>query len=664
MVRAWAGVVACLAAACAHAPAPVPVTPAPPAPEISVAPAVPAPVACETTSSVDDEAWTYFELCTPHPIPPVQRAVAPFDDVELGVGVLDGHEQLLAYGFPDVRGAELRLVRVDRHLASDTGTPLLALVLPEDGPVRFAVTRVGLVWPVQSMGPPLDLAARCQHAIELLEQAWALPQRSDERAALEEEAGSACPATIAWPALLAEHPDLARRITDPFAGSADSWIAAFAPPWMGALYDRAIREFGVGHDDIALADVRACAALLPRVRPLLRRDDAWFERFAALSLIEDEIRRRAARPPWPPLDVPDGPLDAATVRARIDRLEDADLWREDDPLALVSAGPAAFEPLVACVESDLRVTRHVESTFGGHLRATSVCELCARDLTTAIEPDVRWLITGTRGSCATPEDRAILAASYRAYAAATAGRSEADAVFAVLADDGAGPSRWAGAAAYLTRPDAFGAEDVGCDEYDAYDCQDETSPDRPLPPPPAMPNAESLPEAARARLEALLVDRATRAAALDRDDDLIDLLRAATQWAPDTAAAALASVAVALARSITPAYDEEWTHLLAHAFGHAAPEATLPWLVGWERDVADGYWSAPRLLLSSIDIPLVAQRVGAALGHVRVTPELFEPDSGEFVRHLRALAATGFAPAGRLLRRVERSASAPRGAGL
>src|SRR4029079_2896904 len=116
-------------------------------------------------------------------------------------------------------------------------------------------------------------------------------------------------------------------------------------------------------------------------------------------------------------------------------------------------GDAAIEPLLACFESDDRLTRSVSFSrdFGSDRHLIPVFEAAYAALVGVLHTDKFGPAT-THGVDAAK--RAEVAAELRAYAKRAKGRSLAEQWYDTLADDNAPPWQWRDAALRIVQPAA------------------------------------------------------------------------------------------------------------------------------------------------------------------------------------------------------------------
>ena len=120
----------------------------------------PAPSEPELSSHLDDDGWRRWELPLEWPTPPERHTVPmPSRDDDLSELVRLRSENL-ARGVADPRGASLHDVSIPRRVLGTRSRSFTvrALVVPETrGGVRFAILG-GALWPIDGLGPALDLA--------------------------------------------------------------------------------------------------------------------------------------------------------------------------------------------------------------------------------------------------------------------------------------------------------------------------------------------------------------------------------------------------------------------------------------------------------------------------------------------------------------------------
>ncbi len=414
---------------CATAPIPPAVEPAPRVEDAATEESS----SCTFASEPGDDGWTQFTLCSPVPAWTGRPPVPAWSDVRLPRNVLQARERLLALGFPDVRGGELRDVEivVPNVWGRNQQRRVRAIVLPgDDAAPRFAVLPPGLVWPVHAMGPPIDPVASCGRALGLLEQAATHDRRTEEHWDLRTEANGECPTWWAWPILVDRGElELAARALAEWTAGADDIVRDAVVDSLHAAFERAITHYMQREDGIARADVAAMERLRPVAVSLgvAARELAYLE---PIDQLRPELERRAALGPRVPVDPPEeGPVPAALVPALIDALDEVDARQLIQPggvmladdsrvVALIRAGEPAIPALLECLEQDERLTRsvHFWRDFASQRFIIGVHEACYVAIASIIDEDF-FSIAGTSDDLSVHGEggRARVAAAVRTY---------------------------------------------------------------------------------------------------------------------------------------------------------------------------------------------------------------------------------------------------------
>jgi hypothetical protein len=438
------------------------------------------------------------------PTPPQQRQpwAAPADDFP--AEFLSATEALFLAGLSDPRGCEYRAVEVGTGSCwtGDGGVVAThAWVLPAAGGAgpRFAVCWNGLVYPAVSVGEAAELRADVLAAVKADEEAQArhAKERADfpfhrQRAYAEAvmvghqflaplqaclllRLGEQDLARRVWTAWEAGHrwdlPGNERGRRDPFLFLAEDWT------W--ALFDRAVCAHMRGDDRLALVTLRTLVAARDAVeaeaakrgmkRPdrFGRRDDKPLPYLSFLGqlpeLLADQERRAREPKRKPGLSRPADKTDR--VRELIRDLEDVAARQFEQPggvnldhdpvvAALIQENDAAVEPLLACLESDNRLTRSVRffRDFRRYRTVIPVHEAAFAALA-AILKTGSFPMKGPvdASTSAEPEGRKRLAAAVREHWQKYRGLPESEQWYRMLADDKA-PGQWMLAAHNIVQP--------------------------------------------------------------------------------------------------------------------------------------------------------------------------------------------------------------------
>jgi hypothetical protein len=361
-------------------------------------------------------------------------------------------------------------------------------VLPATGgDRRFAVCWNGLVYPVLSVGAPVDLRRDVLAVVEPVErQRKGEPNRVFGTGWAVGE-GGAVSTTLAdrlraCLLLRLEEEELARRM---WAACAEQPVQHekgpyldLATDWLWYLFDRTVGAHVRGDEPLALAGarllVRAQAAVEAEAarQGYERRDDHGsrpestkppyidFGTDPAALLADQELR---AASPSPSLATPAGQSDAVPERriaVLIQELNEVSEQQLGQPggvylpgasavQALVKEGDQAVTPLIDCLETDTRLTRsvHYWRNFARHRQVLPVRSAAYAALTEILKTS-RF---GTEPE-AGEEDWRKVAGRIRAYWKRYQDMPRIERWYRVLQDDAAGPEQWLEAAANITLP--------------------------------------------------------------------------------------------------------------------------------------------------------------------------------------------------------------------
>jgi hypothetical protein len=418
------------------------------------------------------------------PEPPHQRTAwhAP---AGVPTNVLSAVETLFAQGFPDPRGCEYRELEVEvGNVWNGKGSQakMRGWVLPAKGGEsrRFAICWNGLVYPATNIGGAADLHAEATNTA---------PQGGLRSNSAIGEAGSVCfTSALSTRRLLLLRrgetdaalrnwaPDqqmmLRVQTTNRAQSAASGRIEEYDPylelagDWGWALFDRTICAHMRGDEALALATARKLAEVQPKIeaeaaRRGFRRQEyydsarrgkakPYLDFLEQLPQLLADLERRARKGPRVSV-VESGLTNLPTPTERVAALvRDLELvqarqrsqpgWVNpaEDPIvqALIKEGDPAVEPLLDCLEKDMRLTRSVG--FGrDFFRGRTVIPVAS-----AARAALQAILHASFGGGA-PE--------MRAYWMKYKGLKLEDRWYAILKDDSAGVGRWREAAANITQ---------------------------------------------------------------------------------------------------------------------------------------------------------------------------------------------------------------------
>ena len=369
---------------------------------------------------------------------------------------------LFEQGLADPRGCEYRAIELT------DGTHAHGWVLPaKDGDrQRFAIRWNGLVRPLVSVGDKVDLKkdavipSEQQGPSETEDSSWQLWGRGDVFTALLLRLGEGDLASQLWAAHYPLPPtgNQVEAKEEPYPELASVW------GWH-QFHDGEV-AYQDGDDAAALLRFRKAMAFIKVAEPEAKKrgfEPRWRgKRFldeymdALPGMVADLERRvkdgkREAAVCFGPGRIPDPQQRIAALILRLDEVK-APTWGlnhaiipnfERDPIvvALIREGEPAVEPLLKCYVTDKRLTRSIGSS-GGYCRCEPVSEPAYVALAAILDFSPR--------STDEEEDREKLAARFRERL--QKGRTRAERLFQVLADDKAQPRDWLDAAAKLLSP--------------------------------------------------------------------------------------------------------------------------------------------------------------------------------------------------------------------
>jgi hypothetical protein len=401
---------------------------------------------------------------------------------------------LFEQGLADPRGCEYREVRfivgsVWGHHGIYTSH---GWVLPESSgtPGSFAVAWSGLVYPLQGIGGLADLEGDVRALLEADRALRKKVEAEDRRFSRGLEAWNE-KTSVSFSEILpikaclllrAGRTDLARELWEDWLQghpnedySRDPYLR-LAHDWAWARFDRLVCAHQRGEDRLALLDARALGPIGKAIddeadRRGFRRPDWMRRKDGKLSphlsfleslprlLVDFERRATEGSRPAAPVTLESVPDPVARIALLIQGLEDAIATQDSQPggvnlgdaevvQALVREGTAAVEPLLACLQTDERLTRSVEfhRDFHDSRNVLSVSEAAYAALqsifrTRSFSPekqafqDIREINSGAEGL------RAV-AARIREYSMRFEGKSDAERWLDLLADDAANVDAW------------------------------------------------------------------------------------------------------------------------------------------------------------------------------------------------------------------------------
>ena len=421
---------------------------------------------------------------------------------------VDASNELFTAGMADPRGCTYSEINIhigsvwsgDAGIVKTHGWVMSAQGLeipPSVGkpPATYAVCWNGLVYPVESVGPKADLKADITALIKADEKARADSARdrgpdsfyryrhalaeSDsishqsmlpDKACLLLRLGEVDLASGLWNAWRA---GMKENTNDDAAHLKDSYLM-LANDWVWALFDRAVTAHMRGDDALALTSARACAAAVENVeKTAVKRgfgqpdNNRKFMDFTApLAALIPDTERRLSHPRATddqPAAIKDPKARAVALIAQLDQVD----ARQDgqpggvslgsDPIVaqLISCGDPAIEPLIACLESDERLTRsvHFWRDFSTHRSLLGVHEAAYVALVGILEQSFFGTAsTGDDLSARGLDGRRKIASAIREYWNKVKDTPKEERWYKALADDKVSPNEWIQVAENIVQP--------------------------------------------------------------------------------------------------------------------------------------------------------------------------------------------------------------------
>lgn len=445
------------------------------------------------------------------PLPPAQDQPWTPPQTKLSPATVSAITELFKDGMADPRGCEYREIEVITGQKPRDGASVKThgWLMPAQGDQKFAVCWNGAVYPVISVGAPVDL----EHDVSLMlkndldevakEQAhwdavevdrkkqaelsgqtythvnwgsrWDLLRQEDQiiawnqlhpiKAALLLRLGKASLAEEVWHqwycAFSGKEPD------DPYLPLVDDWAYS--------LFVRAAWAHFNGEDHLALASAQALLPLQQAgtasaaAKKLVAGYSGMPQPYLRFldqipSLIADEQQRVNEASNTPVLQLNPQPQGPNLVKGLVHDLELVNELPDSSPgavnpmnspivQALVKQGDAAVEPLLSCYENDDRLTRSLDIDFGKPSRSIGFI-------------DVRWMAyvaicnilhvsdfgEPSKPNLSPSDRRHDDVERMRAYWQRSKGKSQAQVAYDTLNNDQASPGQWAQAVYYLVEP--------------------------------------------------------------------------------------------------------------------------------------------------------------------------------------------------------------------
>jgi len=314
------------------------------------------------------------------PVPPQQNEKWTPPATNLEPAVVDAITQLFKDGLPDPRGCEYREIEIAESKKWTFKTN--GWVLPGVGAQKYAIAWNGVMYPVVSVGVPVDLPkeiaaiAPNQRRFNGYGVGWPMSDQLSSNV----EVG-ALPIHVAFLLRLGEG-KLAEEMWD--AGYADQGNIPAPDPylemasvWLDRWYNRAVQAF-LNHDDAsALAICRQVSPVVARVKAAARAKgiaDPWpvtmySNHLWQLPVLEADLEKRVKENPYTPVvesgQPASGPERIAALIHDLEQSYAEQFWNPgeteivDDPTvqALIKEGYPAVEPLLKCLVEDNRLTR-------------------------------------------------------------------------------------------------------------------------------------------------------------------------------------------------------------------------------------------------------------------------------------------------------------------
>ncbi len=414
------------------------------------------------------------------PAPPAQTRPWTRPHTSLPDLVVSASAILFDEGMVDPRGCEYREIEIAKNAHYTIKTH--GWVLPGTGEKHYAVGWNGLVYPVASVGAPVDVRAefaalpsapasrQFPHRLYQMEESQSLGIQWSHpiQVALLLRFGEVTLAETVWREGAAGSPDAAR---DAFASMAHVWLARW---FTRALEAYARDDYPAAADlcrQIAPVEEKAREEAIRRGTPDPWPDTAEREILWQVPILETEAERRIGEWPYTPVLESNkpaaGPERIAALIRDLERVRVHVMTSpgqtnvSDDPVvrALVRAGPDAVEPLLKCLVDDDRLTRtrYGYRSYEGPVIPVYECAYVAlfQLLQTHIPLEEKRL-SGFRQSRDIRhfdrEDRRALAAQLAAVWAQQKGRPAVERAYDTLRDDLAGPKAWLQAVDNIVQP--------------------------------------------------------------------------------------------------------------------------------------------------------------------------------------------------------------------
>lgn len=418
------------------------------------------------------------------PEPPSQHAAwNPPSSVAVPDYVVNVSVTLFAAGLADPRGGSYREVELPVFIGDEKTLKTHAWVFP-DG---YAVAWNGLVYRVQTVGPPADLGSDVRTMVSAHRWGSRMLMRPMDDHDPQEAAfwyglsGHTLAPTSISLLLRLRRSDLAAELWKaPEGGAAGcfgcaqrhetdeaSWLVTAAQVWFGTAYSRLVGAFSRGDYQGAVEVAESLLEWQSRVpdtwrkrknRFPLRVPDISF--LAPVPALLADSERRLEEPARPPLELQAGPAadaqsahppsqsQAARIADLIERLEDVEgakagfpgpLIYSFDPVyaALKNEGEAAVDSLLDAYEFDKRLTRTFDFGRPWNIDRTPI----------PVHDIVEILLGDILGDARIRNSRP---AELRAWWAQQKSNNRSERSFEILADDQAKPEQWLEAADFLT----------------------------------------------------------------------------------------------------------------------------------------------------------------------------------------------------------------------
>lgn len=423
------------------------------------------------------------------PVPPAQTQSWTSPPTKLAPVVVSAITELFNEGLADPRGLEYREIEITAGLGEgDVKTH--GWVLPDHGKGLFAVTWAGVIYPLKSTGPPMDLQKDVADLLARDQKIWGHynPTSADIRghyrvnewmaithdgllplkAALLFRLGRADLAEAVWNEWFFANAE--QNVRDPYVLLANEWLQV--------AFDQASFAHMRGDDALALAGFRKLGPVPAEVEAAATRrgiakdkpGKPYVEGLDQLPALLADQERRAQEPPYVPVLQSGQPAQGPErIAALIHDLELVNARQMGNPgqtdvstdpivAALIKEGDPAVEPLIKCLEEDNRLTR---SLFTFHMMGRGpmipVYEPAFAVIVGILKTPFYFSDSDNRASDIFREpsdprdrqprdlsmtDRKFLADKIRAYWDRYKNVSLADRWYATLQDDAAGTNAW------------------------------------------------------------------------------------------------------------------------------------------------------------------------------------------------------------------------------